>query len=454
MSGDRAAKLRRINDILMDRVERLEASRGSSWSMFQAAVALEREVLARTRELEQALADLSQRNRELAVARAAAEEANRSKTRFLRAAGHDLLQPLAAARLFLSALGDRPMDATGTELVERLGGAFQSVEELMQAVLEISRLDSQRLVFARQPVALDALFNRLAREYGPQAQAKGLRLLFAPTSAVVDSDPTVLRRITQNLVSNAIKYTRRGGVVVGARRRRGQVWLEVRDSGVGIATEDRARVFDEFERVGGSDADAPGMGLGLAIVRRACAKLDHPIQLESQPGRGTLFRVGLPVADGGGAADRAVADKRVAGEAADDGHGPLAGQLGGLTVLLVENDPGLRRAYAMLLREGAGMAVHAAASTAAAESLLDNDPALRPDLILADYHLGEGGDTGLVAIAALRARLGPVPALMVTAHATPKVAHACAELDVPLLPKPVTGTALRRAIGTAISAQR
>ena len=210
-------KLTRINQVLIDRIDRLEESRGSAWSMFQAAVALEQEVLARTRDLERAMADLSQRNRELAVARAAAEEANRSKTRFLRAASHDLLQPLSAARLFLSALADTQMDEHQAELTDRLGSAFESVEQLMHAVLDISRLDSQRIEFNRQPVALDDLFRRLAAEFAPLAEAKGLRLTFMPTGNVVESDPIFLRRIAQNLVSNAIKYTQRGGVAVGAR---------------------------------------------------------------------------------------------------------------------------------------------------------------------------------------------------------------------------------------------
>ena len=213
------AKLTRINAVLIDRIDRLEESRGFAWSMFQAAVALEQEVLARTRDLERAMTDLSQRNRELAVARASAEEANRSKTRFLRAASHDLLQPLSAARLFLSALTDTPMDDHQTELTDRLGSAFESVEQLMHAVLDISRLDSQRIEFNRQPVPLDDLFRRLAAEFAPVAQAKGLRLRFMPTTRIGgQAIPIFLRRIAQNLVSNAIKYTHRGGVAVGARR--------------------------------------------------------------------------------------------------------------------------------------------------------------------------------------------------------------------------------------------
>lgn len=435
-----ARKLQRINEVLIDRVEKLEASRGSAWSMFQAAAALEKEVHARTSDLERALDDLSQRNRELALARAAAEEANRSKTRFLRAASHDLLQPLSAARLFLGALRDTDMTGMQGELVERLTSAFLSVEELMQAVLEISRLDSQRIEFSRQPVALGDLFARLGREHAPQAAAKGLKLVFAPTSAVVDSDPTFLRRITQNLVSNAIKYTDRGGVVVGARPRAGRIWLEVRDSGAGIAAEDRARIFDEFQRAS-SEPSEPGMGLGLAIVRRACAKLGHPLELRSEIGRGTVFRVGLPRMNEAPAVPQ------------DDAREASRGSLRGSVAILVENDPAMQRAYALLLRDAAGMEVHATASTAEAEALVAARPDLVPDVILADYHL-DRGDNGLVAIAALRERLGPVPALMVTAHDAPETARACAALNVPLLAKPVATADLRRALEAAISAQR
>jgi len=442
----RLRKLERINAVLMDRIERLEASKGSARSMFQAAVALEKEVNARTRDLERALEDLSQRNRELAIARAAAEEANRSKTRFLRAASHDLLQPIAAAKLFLGVLEDSGLDPAQREIAERLTSAFQSVEELMQAVLEISRLDSQRNELNRQPVFLSALFERLGREHGPQAAAKGLKLIFGRTQrAVVDSDPTYLRRIAQNLISNAIKYTRQGGVIVRVRRQDAYYWLEVRDSGVGIAPEDRRRIFEEFQRVEGETGEA-GMGLGLAIVRRACAKLGHPIQLESEPGRGSTFRIGLPPATLGGDEE----DEAAAGRAAAD---PGRDGLRGAVAILVENDPALQRAYAMLLRDKAGMVVHSAGSTAEAEALPDIVPGLAPDVILADYHLA-GGDTGLAAIAALRARLGEVPALMVTAHAAPEVARACAALEVPLLLKPVAPAELRRAIDAAISAQR
>lgn len=416
----RAAKLERIAEVLIERVDRLEETRGSAWSMFQAAVALEREALARTRDLEQALADLSQKNRDLAVARAAAEEANRSKTRFLRAASHDLLQPLAAARLFLSALVDTDLDPLQQELSGRLAGAFESVEELMHAVLDISRLDSQRIEFHRKPVDLDALFRRLGMEYAPMAEAGGLRLSFVPTSAMVDSDPTFLRRIAQNLVSNAIKYTESGGVVVGVRRRAGLIWLEVRDSGVGISEADRARIFDEFQRAV-RDGGPQGMGLGLSIVRRACAKLGHPLEVESQPGRGTVFRVGLPPVRPG------------AGTGEPQGDTPRG--LRARVALIVENDSAMRRGYELMLGGRFGMVVRATGGTAEALAAMGQDDP--PDVILADYNL-DNGDTGIASIEALRAAAGQrVPAVMVTAQRDPQIARDCAALDVPLVEKPV-----------------
>ena len=423
-------KLRRINQVLIDRIDRLEESRGSAWSMFQAAVALEQEVMARTRDLERALADLSQRNRELAVARASAEEANRSKTRFLRAASHDLLQPLSAARLFLSMLTDTPMNELQTELTGRLSGAFESVEQLMHAVLDISRLDSQRIEFHRQPVPLGDLFRRLAVEFAPLAEAKGLRLTFAPTEAVVESDPVFLRRIAQNLVSNAIKYTHKGGVVVGARKRSELCWLCVCDTGVGIPAVDRNRVFDEFQRLS-HDAATPGMGLGLSIVRRACAKLDHPIRLDSEAMRGTVFRVGLPLVNRGPAVPPAWPDQASL---------PLRGRV----ALVVENDPGMRRGYEMILRDRLGMVARVTGGTAEALATMGDDP---PDVILADYNL-ENGDTGVDAIRALRGSVGQaIPAVMITAHRDPQIARSCAAMQVHLMEKPVRPAELAEMLG-------
>ncbi|RCW82921.1 ATP-binding response regulator [Paracoccus lutimaris] len=422
----RAEKLTRITDVLAERVDRLEEARGSAWSMFQAAIALEQEVQARTRELEQALADLSERNRELAITRAAAEEANRSKTRFLRAASHDLLQPLSAAKLFLSALRDTQLDPFQSELTQRLSGAFESVEELMHAVLDIARLDSQRIEFQRKPVELAQLFSRLGVEYAPMAEAKGLKLSFAPTSAVVESDPVFLRRIAQNLVSNAIKYTDRGGVLVGVRRRGDRAWLDVLDTGVGIAPEDRSRIFDEFQRIG-REGGAPGMGLGLSIVRRACAKLGHAIALDSEPGRGTAFRISLPLLTPGVVPART--DAALPGPS-----------LRGRVALVVENDDAMRLAYQFLLGDRLGMVARVSGGTAEALAMMGDEP---PDVVIADYNL-DNDDTGLQAIRALREAAGqPVPAIMVSARRDAEIGRASLELGVPMLEKPIRAEELQ-----------
>lgn len=425
----RIEKLNRITAVLAERIDRLEERGGSAWSMFQAAVALEREVDQRTRELERALADLSERNRELAHARAQAEQANRSKTRFLRAASHDLLQPLSAARLFLAALKDTRLDPLQDELAGRLSAAFESVEELMHAVLDISRLDSQRIELQHKPIALAELFARLAVEYAPLAEARGLRLCFVPTSAVVESDPVFLRRIAQNLVSNAIKYTREGGVVVGVRKRGGRAWLEVVDSGPGIAVEDRARIFDEFQRLD-REGDAPGMGLGLSIVRRACARLGHPLAMDSEPGRGTVFRISLPL---------------VAGAAPCRAPAPPApaGLLDGRVALVVENDAAMRRAYELILRDRLGMVARISAGTAEALARLGDQP---PAVVIADYNL-DGGDTGLAAIAALRRATGAsLPAIVVSARRDPQVARESRQMGVPLLEKPLRAEELQEVL--------
>jgi signal transduction histidine kinase len=430
----RIEKLGRINAALIERLDHYDKTRGSAWSLFQAALALEKEVAARNRDLERALADLSHKNHELAAARMAAEEANRSKTRFLRAASHDLLQPLSAARLFLSNLAMMELGSEQSDLVKRLGNAFESVEELIRAVLDISRLDSQRIEFNRKPVSLNALFERLRDEFEAPAAARGLRLRFARSSLAVDSDPVFLRRIAQNLVSNAIKYTETGGVLVGARRAGTQAWLEVHDTGIGIPAEDCDQIFAEFHRLEQDGRGEPGMGLGLSIVKRACAKLEHPIALDSAPGRGTVFRIGLEI---------------VARNAPVRQRGPRAqpdrDRLRGLQALIVEDNAAMRHGYAVTLRNSWGMRTEVVDGTAGARAALAQ-PGRVPDLILADYHLG-GSDTGLRTITVLREMSGiEIPAIVVTAHRNAAVVRSCARHGVRVLEKPIRPEDLRDAL--------
>ncbi|MDH2328896.1 ATP-binding protein [Cereibacter sp. SYSU M97828] len=421
-------KLRRINAALIRRIDQLDAERSSTWSLARTAALLEKEVLARNRDLERALAELSAINAELATARAAAEEANRAKSRFLRAASHDLLQPLSAAKLFLSHLGEVAQDAGQRDLVARINANFESAEELIRALLEIARLDSRKLEVNPAPVSLWRLFQRLSIDM--QGLAAGLDLRFVRSSAVVMSDPVYLRRIAQNLISNALKYTERGRVLVGARRDGDAIWLEVHDTGPGIAPADQRRIFNEFERL--SRSDVPGMGLGLSIVGRACAQLDHRLEVRSQPGRGSLFRVRLPLVGGVCLVDTRPAPGR---------HVP--GVFARSSALVVENDPNMRQAFVFLL-ESWGMSVAQAQGTAAALRHLERG--FRPDMILTDYRL-EQGDTGVHVIAAVRDALGmAVPALIVSGECADAIAKASAHLGAAVLEKPVAETTLRETV--------
>lgn len=419
-------KLRRINAALIRRIDQLDAERSSTWSLARTAALLEKEVLARNRDLERALAELSAINAELATARSAAEEANRAKSRFLRAASHDLLQPLSAAKLFLSHLGEVAQDAGQRDLVARINANFESAEELIRALLEIARLDSRKLEVNPAPVSLWRLFQRLSIDM--QGQAAGLDLRFVRSSAVVTSDPVYLRRIAQNLISNALKYTESGRVLVGARRDGDAIWLEVHDTGPGIAPADQRRIFNEFERL--SRSDVPGMGLGLSIVSRACAQLDHRLEVRSQPGRGSLFRVRLPL---------------VGGVCLVQDTQPAKGRqvpevFAQSSVLVVENDPNMRQAFVFLL-ESWGMTVAQAPGTAAALRHLERG--FRPDVILTDYRL-EQGDTGVHVIAAVRGALGAaVPALIVSGECADAIGKASGHLGAAVLEKPVAETTLR-----------
>lgn len=342
-------KLTRINDVLIARMARMDAVRGSSYALTRTTAMLEREIVARNADLERALAKLSAINLELARAREVADEANRAKSRFLRAASHDLLQPLSAAKLFLSHLSDFATTGVEVDLINRITASFESAEELIRALLDIARLDSRAFEANPGPVAVSRLFQRLSIDLQPLAAARGIDLRFIPSAATVESDPVLLRQIAQNLVTNALKYSTGPKVVVGLKRDSADfVWLVVQDCGPGIALADQGRIFNEFERL--SRVDQPGSGLGLSIVQRACQQLGHTVALTSAVGRGSCFRVRLPrvVPD---VASPPVPVPRVAALGAETSGmtGAGVGDLGGRRVLVIENDPAMREAFGLLL---------------------------------------------------------------------------------------------------------
>jgi signal transduction histidine kinase/CheY-like chemotaxis protein len=434
------AKLTRINAALIERLERIEESRGPAYALTRAAAVLEREVVARNRDLEQALADLAAINAELARAREVADGANRAKSRFLRAASHDLLQPLSAARLFLSHLDEISREPLQHDLISHLTATVESAEELIRALSNIAKLDSQNFETNPEPIAIGRLFMRLLIDMQPLAASRGVALRFVASSATVESDLVYLRQIAQNLIANALKYTTGCKVLVGVRHVPGAVWLEVLDRGPGIAARDHERIFNEFERL--SCSDQPGTGLGLSIVQRACQQLGHTLELRSEPGRGSCFRVCLPLHRRTRASSNAGPSDPL--RETDEGD---AASLVARRVLVVENDPVMRRAFIMLLT-GWGMEVDAVAGIAPARAAAAR---AAPDLLLTDYRL-EGGETGIQTIHALNRALGRiVPALIVSAESVAAIRAEAGTLDVNILEKPVTDRALRRAMAAALT---
>lgn len=292
------ARLLKITEALIRRVERDTDETGNAYSLFQRAVALEGEVRARTQDLQRTLGELSLVNDKLEAATAIADEANRAKTRFLAAASHDVLQPLNAAKLFLGTLETTDLDARQQRITGRVRTAFNSVEALLGALLDISKLDSAGASAEVSTFSIAQILDPIAVEFAPIAEEKDIRFSTVPSSVLVHSDPSHLRRILQNLVSNAVRYCESGRVVLGCRRRGTDLRIEVFDTGPGIAEDDIPSIFREFYRLKSSAAtSAQGMGLGLAIVERACRLLNHPLEIQSTPGIGSRFTVSVPVAE-------------------------------------------------------------------------------------------------------------------------------------------------------------
>jgi len=433
------AKLRKIRDVLVRRVERSMDLQGSEFALFERATLLEAEVRKRTAQLEQALAELQHSNRALGEAKALAEAVNRSKTRFLAAASHDLLQPLNAARLFLSALAETDLPANAARLVENVETALESVDRLLSALLDISKLDAGVVTPLAEDVPLGPVLRRLAAEFTPLAERKGLALRLVPTGAVVRTDRDMLARALMNLVSNAIRYTRRGGVLIGVRRDGNGFRVEIVDTGIGIAPDQQAEIFEEFRRLG-ADADQRdrGVGLGLAIVERIARVLGHPLSVRSVPDRGSRFVLRLP------AGSQAPAPTAVGTEPVAD---PRAK---GALLVVIENEAAIREGMQVLL-QGWGYAALTAPSPELAIALLRRSQR-RPAAVIADYHLD--GCTGTEAIGMVRAGFGAaLPAAIITADRTPDVQREVAALELPLLNKPVRPAQLRALLSHLLERQ-
>jgi signal transduction histidine kinase/CheY-like chemotaxis protein len=395
------------------------AERAAIEALSRVNETLEQRVFARTLELEDALAN--------------AERANASRSRFVAAASHDLLQPLSAAKLFISSVPDAGLAAPAREALDKAQNALQSVEGILGALLDISKLESGRAALDVGPVDLGRLMAQLRMEFAAMADAKGLDLRVRPCALTVESDPTYLRRILQNLIGNAIRYTERGRVLVGARVAAGAVRIEVCDTGPGIPEPEQGNIFREFHRLNARASASEGMGLGLAIVDRACGLLGHPLALVSQVGHGTRFTLRVPRSGAGRPA-----------LALPDAPPPAARpQLEGRIAFLVENDADLRAALALVL-EGWGMSVLEAASGEDALALID-EIGILPDIFLVDQQLG-AGMTGLDFIAACRGRHGPVPVRLITANRSDSLRLAALTGGIDILQKPIDPRALEQVV--------
>ena len=396
----------------------------------RAALALERA----NETLEQRVAE---RTAELEQAKGAAETANETKTRFLAAVSHDLMQPLHAAQLFAHSLAART-DDDGRLTARHLHSSLAATESLLGALLDMARLDAGKLVPRPRAFALNELLGALAAEFSVLASEKGLHLRHVPTRVWVRSDPHLLRRVLQNFLSNALRHVESGHVLLGCRRAGVDLRIEVWDTGPGIAEGETKLIFEEFRR--GSRAGNQGLGLGLAIAQRMARLLGHSLGLRSWPGRGSVFSVAVP---------RSAAAYAAVASAAQVHQPETAGDTLKGTALIVDNEPQALTALRTLLEQW-GWRVLAAADSARALELARGE---RPDIAILDYHLA-AGQTGLDLYTKLQIALGDLPAAILTADRDAALRQRTLELGLMLLYKPLKPLALkqvlRRGEGTGV----
>ena len=369
-----------------------------------------------------------------------AEQANMAKSRFLAAASHDLRQPIHAQGLFLEVLGKTALDAKQQNLLANIQSATDASAEMLHSLLDYSRIEAGVVTPQPQAFPLQNLLNKMERELAGLANAKGLVYRSRDTRAMVHSDLALLELILRNLISNAIRYTEHGGILVGCRTRGSQLLLEVWDTGIGIHLAHQQAIFDEFHQLGNPERDRKkGLGLGLAIVRGLTQLLQHPLQLKSRPGRGSVFRLTLPRLQGPVSTSTPTHTSAMA-----------CGKLPAATVLLIEDDDIVRSSMGMLLHSW-GCRCLEAESLEQALQLLGT---ARPDLLISDYRLRDQ-KSGTDAIRAVRAALGQdIPALLLTGDTAPARLREASDSGLPLLHKPVSPTTLHQVLNHLLQANR
>ena len=421
-------ELTRGGDITLDGFAQEMPDQGFVVSL--SDVSSERRALAALSRVNETLeARVAARTLELGEALGKAERASATRSRFVAAASHDLLQPLSAAKLFLASMEDEALNARATDALAKAQASLTSVETIIDALLDISRLESGRLAVQAQPVALQPILAQLADEFAPVAADKGLVLRIRPTQVSVISDPTWLRRILQNLIGNALRYTDAGRVLVAVRRGQSGLRVEVADTGPGIPDTEAEAIFREFHRLNARASASEGMGLGLAIVDRAAALLGHRVTLKSRLGHGSRFIVHL------GTGAPSVPDAP-APTIRPDMPRDLIG-------LLVAQDSALRRALAHLI-EGWGVNVLDVPDPQEAMALLQ-EIGIAPDFALIDTRAGTENEA-LNFARALRERHGALPVRLLCSTRAEDLRLKAAAAGTPLFYKPIDPTLLERFI--------
>lgn len=377
--------------------------------------------------------------KELTAQKEAAERANIAKTRFLAAASHDLRQPLHAMGLFVSALNERVRDTSTRTLVSQLSASTEALRDLLNALLDVSRLDAGVVQPRITSCSIQNLFDRLAHDYVPVAEEKNITLRFVPTSYWVQCDATLLERIIRNLVSNAVRYTNAGGVIVGCRRRGDQLRIEVRDSGIGIAPEELDNIFHEFYQIGNPERDrSQGLGLGLAIAQRLARLLGHRIDVSSAPGKGAVFALTIPRGNATGI------DNRPTPPAAVD-------QFKSALILVIDDEAAIREAMQILL---SGWECEVALADSGEEALIVTAQYNRPpDAIIADYRL-RNDRTGVEAVAGLHSKYGQhIPVIIITGDTDPSRLREAEASGYHLMHKPLSPARLRALLSHLLSSR-
>jgi Na+/proline symporter/signal transduction histidine kinase/CheY-like chemotaxis protein len=400
---------------------------------FEAAEALERANATLEKRVRDRTEELTRLNSELALAKSTAEDANISKTRFLAAASHDILQPLNAARLYVTSLVERQNGGEDSRLVENIDDSLEAIEEILGALLDISRLDAGAMTPSLSSFKMADLMRSLEIEFAPAARAKGLKLTFVPCSLPVESDRLLLRRLLQNFISNAVKYTPNGRVLVGCRRHGPSLQIGVYDTGVGIPPLKRTEIFKEFHRLEQGARIARGLGLGLSIVERLARVLKHGIALDSNVSGGSVFSVTVPTA-------KAVDYTAAVTSATPLSKTPMSGAL----IVCIENDAAILDGMKTLLNAWDAEVIAVADPDAALEAI--EAVGGRVTGLLVDYHLDRGN--GVAAIRDIRRRFGEaIPAILITADRSPHVRATARDENIAVLNKPVKPASLRALLG-------